>query len=73
MAPIAKHRVHRAELFLAAPVQNVGIGRKHSEHLGRTRRAMRGLHVLHQVGQLFRGHIVAGLRFARLIFLAATD
>jgi hypothetical protein len=58
-----EHRVHRAELFLAAPVQNVGIGRKHVQQLGRPRCAMRRLDVLHQVRELFRRHIHERIRF----------
>ncbi len=58
-----EHGVHRAELFRAAPVQNVGISRKHVQHLGRARCAMRRLDVFHQVRKLFRRHVGQRIRF----------
>ena len=64
--PDGKHRVHHSELLLAAPVQNVGISRKHMQHLGCARRPMRRLNVLHQVGELVRGHVVECIRLALL-------
>src|SRR5262249_53946912 len=61
-----KHGVHYAELFLTAPVQNVGVSRKYGQHLRRTRRAARRLHVPHQVSELFRRHVVIWIQFVLL-------
>src|SRR6266576_144580 len=58
-----KHRIHRPELLLAAPIQNIGIGRKHVQHLGRARCATRRLNVLHQIRELFRRDVRIRIRF----------